>query len=266
MEKSDFRKSVFIVTYSKENNKIKYLLLKRKRHWKGWEFSKEGIERGESEEDAVKRGVREETGLSIKFVKKFDISGKYNYKKKYSDRPGFTGQAYSLYSVLVNYGKVKIDEYEHSAFEWLDFEHAIKRLTWKNQKECLKVVNDYLEPKNFRRIVAKSGTIILAGKDENSNEELVKQIAPDEFVFHTAAAGSPFVNIKGNAGAEDIRIAAIFCAKYSRDWKKNHRDVEMHKFQGRDIYKRPGMKAGTFGVKRFDTIKVKKEEIEKFSA
>ena len=37
---------------------------------------------------------------------------------------------------------------------------------------------------------------ILAGRDENSNEELVRQSAPDELVFHTAAAGSPFVNVK----------------------------------------------------------------------
>lgn len=117
----------------------------------------------------------------------------------------------------------------------------------------------------FRRITAKNGTIILAGKDENSNEELVKQISPDEYVFHTAAAGSPFVNIKGNASRDDIKTAAIFCAKYSREWKKNKKDVEVHKFQGRDVYKKPGMKTGTFGVKKFETVKVKKEEIEKFA-
>ena len=37
-------------------------------------------------------------------------------------------------------------------------------------------------------------------------------------------------------------------------------------FRGKDIYKREGMKAGTFGVKKFETIKVKKEEIERFNA
>lgn len=266
MEKSSYRKAVFVVTYCKENNQVKYLLLKRKRHWKGWEFTKEGMEKGESEEDAARRGIREETGLSIKFVKKFDVRGIYKYKKQYPDRPGFIGQTYSLYSAEVNPEEVKMDEKEHSNYEWLNFENAMKRLTWKNQKDCLKIVNDYLEPKNFRKIVAKSGTIILAGKDENSNEELVKQIAPDEFVFHTAAAGSPFVNIKGKANGDDIKQAAIFCAKYSRDWKKNKRDVEVHKFQGRDLYKRPGMKAGTFGVRKFETIKVKKNEIERFSS
>lgn len=151
MEKSGFRKSVFIVTYSKENNKIKYLVLKRKRHWKGWEFTKEGIEPGESEEDAARRGIKEETGLNIiGQIKKFDINGKYRYKKKLPERPGFIGQAYSLYSAQVNYGRVKIDEYEHSTFEWLDFENAMKRLTWENQRECLKIVNLWVKTSFFR--------------------------------------------------------------------------------------------------------------------
>ena len=55
-----YRKSVFIVVYMQENNKIKYLVLKRKLHWKGWEFPKEGIEKNEEEGEAARRGVREE--------------------------------------------------------------------------------------------------------------------------------------------------------------------------------------------------------------
>ncbi len=266
-EKSGYRKSVFVVVYTKENNQIKYFLLKRKRHWKGWEFTKEGLEKGESEEDAVRRGIREESGLNtVGQIKKFDIHGRYLYQKKFRDRPGFIGQEYSLYAAEVENGRVKIDEREHSQYEWLGFEHAMKRLTWKNQRESLKIVDSSLENKNFRRMIAKSGALILAGKDENSNEELVKQVSQEEYVFHTAAAGSPFVNIKGRADSGSIKEAAIFCAKYSRDWKKNHRDVEVHKFLGRDIFKKPGMKAGTFGVRKFETIKVRKEEIEKFNA
>lgn len=49
----------------------------------------------------------------------------------------------------------------------------------------------------FREIKTKSGTIILAGRDERNNEELVSQIEKEEEVFHTAKPGSPFVNIKG---------------------------------------------------------------------
>jgi ADP-ribose pyrophosphatase YjhB (NUDIX family) len=262
--KEEYRKAVFVVVYSRHNNKIEYLVLKRKLHWRGWEFPKEGIEKDEKEEYAVRRGVREETGLNITGpIKKFDIHGKYKFSKKLPDRPGFIGQTYSLYAVEVNKGKIKLDRHEHSASEWLEFKDAFNRITQKNQKGCLEVVNSFLRHKNFRRIIAKSGALILGGKDEDSNEDLVKQVEPNEYVFHTAAAGSPFVNIKGEANSDDIKEAAIFCARYSRDWKQHKRDVEVNMFRGKDLYKKAGMKPGTFGVKSFKTIKVKKEDIEK---
>lgn len=117
---------------------------------------------------------------------------------------------------------------------------------------------------NFRRYVTKNGTLVLAGKNDESNEELISQVEENEEVFHTKEAGSPFVNIKGKAKKSDAKIAAIFCAKFSRDWKKNKKDVLIHQFKGKDIFKGKGMKAGTFGIKKFKTIKIKKKEIEDF--
>lgn len=116
---------------------------------------------------------------------------------------------------------------------------------------------------NFRKAITSSGKLMLAGKNAEQNEELVKQAGKNEIVLHTKAAGSPFVNIKGKATKKDIKEAAIFCARYSRDWKKNHKDVEVHYFKGKDIFKEKGMKTGTFGVKKFKTIIIKKEELEK---
>ncbi|GBE19914.1 MAG TPA: DUF814 domain-containing protein [Candidatus Pacearchaeota archaeon] len=120
-----------------------------------------------------------------------------------------------------------------------------------------------MEKIKFRELTTKAGTTILAGKDEKSNEKLVAQVEKNEEVFHTAAPGSPFVNIKGKAKRGDIKEASIFCAKYSRDWKKNKSDVIIHRFKGKDIYKKKGMKIGTFGVKKVKIIKVKKKDIEK---
>ena len=117
---------------------------------------------------------------------------------------------------------------------------------------------------NFRRIETKNKTIIVGGKDAESNEEIIKQAEKGEFVFHTKNPGSPFVNIKGKPKAGDLKFAAIFCAKYSRDWKQNKKDVEVHYFKAEDISKDKNMKTGTFGVKNLKKIRIKREEIIKF--
>ena len=116
---------------------------------------------------------------------------------------------------------------------------------------------------NFRKLITKQGTIILAGRNAKNNEELVAQVGKDEEVFHTAKPGSPFVNIKGKPQRGDIKKAAIFCARHSQDWKKNQSDVKVHRFKGKDVYKNKTMKLGTFGVRKFKRIKVKKEDILK---
>jgi len=122
-----------------------------------------------------------------------------------------------------------------------------------------------MKPK-FREAITKNGTTMLAGKDAESNEKLIEQAEKNEEVFHTAAVGSPFVNIKGKPKRGDIKEAAIYCAIYSRDWKKNKKDVLVHRFNGKDIFKRKEMKKGTFGVKKFKIIKIKKQEIQDYYA
>jgi bis(5'-nucleosidyl)-tetraphosphatase len=139
-----YRRGIILVIYSRFPEGIKYLVLKRKLHWKGWEFPKGGIEPGEKTRKAIIRETKEETGLNPIKIKKFNISGKYSYGKIYPDRPGFKGQDYTLYSAETKSQKIKIDRIEHSAYKWLDFKSAIKKLTWKNQKKCLKIVNNWL--------------------------------------------------------------------------------------------------------------------------
>ena len=77
--------------------------------------------------------------------------------------------------------------------------------------------------KNFRKLETKSGKLMLAGKNAEQNEEMIKQAGKNELVLHTATPGSPFVNIKlkEKYGKEDVREAAVFCAAYSQAWKKS---------------------------------------------
>ena len=144
-KRGKYRKAVFIITYfidkdKKKNKKPVYLVLKRKLHWKGWEFPKGGIEKNETFILAVKREIGEETGLKIKNIKKFNLRGKYRYNKEYKDRRGFIGQEYVLFSAEVRKNKVKLDKLEHSAYKWLPYSKAVNLLTWPNQRRGLGVV------------------------------------------------------------------------------------------------------------------------------
>ncbi len=118
----------------------------------------------------------------------------------------------------------------------------------------------------LRTHLSKQGTLFLAGRTAENNEELINQAKPNEEVFHTKAPGSPFVNIKGNPKLGDLKEAATMCARYSRDWKQNQSNILIHRFLGKDIRKNRLMKTGTFGVKKAKTIKVKKEDIINFEA
>jgi 8-oxo-dGTP pyrophosphatase MutT (NUDIX family) len=139
-----YRKGIFIVTYSITEKRIEYLILKRKLHWNGWEFPKGGKKFFESYKKAIKREIREETGQKSLKVIKFKEKGKYPYEKEFSDRKGFSGQSYRLYAVEIKKGEIRIDKIEHVDYKWVDFKKALKKLTWRDQKRCLKIVNEYL--------------------------------------------------------------------------------------------------------------------------
>lgn len=140
-----YRHAIFAVVYTITKGKVEYAILKRKKHWKGWEFTKGKIEKFETKRMAARRESKEETGLKILNIKRFHIDGIYRYKKKLNDRPGIVGQTYHLFSVKVRKGKIKIDNKEHYYGEWMTFAKAMKKLTWKDQKKCLKIVNKWIE-------------------------------------------------------------------------------------------------------------------------
>jgi 8-oxo-dGTP pyrophosphatase MutT (NUDIX family) len=146
MLKKKYRKAVFVVVYRKNKGKPEYLLLKRKLHWKGWEFCKGGADSGESLKKTAIREVKEESGLRAKNIKKHNKSGKYRYEKELADRPGIIGQKYVLFSAEVGMEKVKLDKKhkEHSSHKWMSFEKAVNKLKWPNQKACLRLVHKSL--------------------------------------------------------------------------------------------------------------------------
>lgn len=145
-----------MVVYSLESGKPEYVIQKRHLHWKGWEFPKAGIKSTESKKEAAKREVKEETGLEILKVTSHKYKGEFMYEKEFSDRPGVKGQTYFLYSVEAKKDKIKVDKREHTSARWVDYKTATKMLTYQNQKDCLKIVNDWItEHLKFKKLKEK---------------------------------------------------------------------------------------------------------------
>jgi len=120
----------------------------------------------------------------------------------------------------------------------------------------------------FRHFITSGGKLVIGGKSAEQNEELMKTCLDNEnIVLHTEAPGSPFCIIKEKEeeiSKQEIEESAVFCAKYSHVWKKAKvkKNVTVHYFLGKDIFKTKGMKLGTFGVKKFKKIIVKKGDID----
>jgi 8-oxo-dGTP pyrophosphatase MutT (NUDIX family) len=137
MEESNqnLRQGVTAVIYD-DMGKPYFLILKRKLNWEGWEFAKGGVEEGESELDALKREVIEETGLQkFKIVKKIE-----NVDKKYQGKDGIL----NIHSVYLIEASMNIPIHlptgegaEHSTYLWTDYDSTISKLTWDNDKAIL---------------------------------------------------------------------------------------------------------------------------------
>ena len=116
---------------------------------------------------------------------------------------------------------------------------------------------------NFREYVTSSGLRVFGGKSAESNDKLVSDAGPSDVLLHTDAPGSPFVNVGEDPSKADLKEAAVFCAKYSQDWRDSKRDVIVNKFLRSNMNKDKKMKAGSWNVSKQENIKVKKSDILK---
>lgn len=116
---------------------------------------------------------------------------------------------------------------------------------------------------NFRKYTLRTNREILGGRDAENNDLLVKSAKRNDVILHTEAPGSPFVNLGEKPTKEEIKEAAVFCAKYSQDWRDRKSDVVVNKFIRSDMKKGILMKAGTWSVKKFEKLKIKRSEILK---
>ena len=121
-----------------DENKRKFLLIKqfdkRKKRYL-WRLVKGGIEKNETEEQAVKREIQEEVGL-----KKIEIVGKiYEYEYIFPPRKFIV----FIYLVKADMEEKVVLEFTEEDkikdFVWVSKDQAIEMLYWKDEKQSIKL-------------------------------------------------------------------------------------------------------------------------------
>lgn len=136
-------KSCGAVVFIKNDDSTKYLLLN---YTAGhWDFVKGNVEPDESEKQTVTRELREETGITdAVYIEGFREPISYFYR-----RQGLTIHKEVVFYVMQsNTDKVQIS-FEHIGYTWLDYQHAMEKLTFKNAKDVLQKAHDFLKTKGL---------------------------------------------------------------------------------------------------------------------
>jgi predicted ribosome quality control (RQC) complex YloA/Tae2 family protein len=126
-----------------------------------------------------------------------------------------------------------------------------KEVSESKRIESIKVGKEWYD--KFRWIKSSDGFLLVAGKDAQTNEKLIrKHMKPSDLVFHTDITGSPFVLIKNPDKKEipeqTIKEAAEFCGSYSKAWKVGIFAVDVYYIKPDQVKKEGGLPTGSFMI------------------
>ena len=103
-----------------------------------WDFVKGNIEKGETFKQTVVREVREETGITdIDFVDGFEDKVEYYYQ-----RDGEVIHKEVVFYLANTKTNDVIISYEHRDYTWLNFDDALKKLTYKTAKKLFRKIKE----------------------------------------------------------------------------------------------------------------------------
>jgi len=116
-----------------------FLLLDYGKHW---DYPKGHLEQGEDEAAAALRELAEETGFDdVDLIEGFRHEITYMFRDK---RKGLIRKTVAMFLGQTNAKRAKISD-EHVGAEFLPYEQAYERLTYKNAKDALAAARQFIE-------------------------------------------------------------------------------------------------------------------------
>lgn len=136
-------KSCGAIIFIKKANEVNYLLLNYAAGH--WDFVKGNVEPNESEKQTVVRELQEETSITdAEFIDGFREAIAYFYR-----RQGLTVHKEVVFFIMESHtDQVKLS-FEHVGYTWLDYEHALEKLTFRNSKDVLIKAHEFLIKKDI---------------------------------------------------------------------------------------------------------------------
>jgi 8-oxo-dGTP pyrophosphatase MutT (NUDIX family) len=106
-----------------------------------WDFPKGHIEPGEEAQEAARRELKEETGISeVRLLNGYKQTLRYFFRQ----------QGVGIFKLVIFFlGETTQSHvtlsHEHIAYDWLPFEAAMARLTFKNSRDLLAKARQYVQ-------------------------------------------------------------------------------------------------------------------------
>lgn len=139
-----FEYSAGAFVYRKDRGRILFLILKRgdgRRGRKGTpDMPKGHIEKGEHAQDAAMREIREETGIVPQPLPYFKAKTRYFFH----DKGDTVRKELTLFIVDAGAQRVRIS-HEHSGYQWLDYDSAVKVIGFKDIVALLPSIKEYID-------------------------------------------------------------------------------------------------------------------------